>query len=532
MNKLVKLSLAAMASGLILTGCGNSKGLDEKKKDNTLTYTTVKDIGDMNPHVYGGSMSAEDMIYESLVENTKDGIKPLLAKSWDISKDGKTYTFHLRDDVKFHDGTQFDAEAVKKNIEAVQSNKELHSWLKVSTLIQDVKAIDKNTVEIKLSEEYQPALNEFAMPRPYVFVSPKDFKDGTTKNGVKAFDGTGPFKMGDHKKDESAEFVANKDYWGEKSKIEKVQAKVMPAGETAFLSMQKGETNFAFTDDRGTDSLDKSSIKQLTDKGDYKVYHSKPMHTKMIVANTGKKDSPISDKSVRQAVAHAVDRDKIAKDILNGEEKPATQLFAKNVSDIDFDVPTRKYDLEKAKKILDEAGWKEAGKDKVREKDGKALKLSIYYDNGSSNQKEEAEFLQSEFKKIGVALNLNGETSDKIAERRTSGDYDLLFNQTWGLLYDPQSTVSSFKAKNGYAAATSGIEDKNKLYENIDEVFKLQNDKKRSEKYKEILTQLEEESVFIPVSSGGMTVIAPKDLEGVRFTQSQYELPFNEMHYK
>lgn len=129
-------------------------------------------------------------------------------------------------------------------------------------------------------------------------------------------------------------------------------------------------------------------------------------------------------------------------------------------------------------------------------------------------------------------MNLNGETSDKIAERRTSGDYDLLFNQTWGLLYDPQSTVSSFKAKNGYAAATSGIEDKNKLYENIDEVFKLQNDKKRSEKYKEILTQLKEESVFIPVSSGGMTVIAPKDLEGVRFTQSQYELPFNEMHYK
>lgn len=96
MNKLVKLSLAAMASGLILMGCGNSKGLDEKKKDNTITYTTVKDIGDMNPHVYGGSMSAEDMIYESLVENTKDGIKPLLAKSWDISKDGKTYTFSFK----------------------------------------------------------------------------------------------------------------------------------------------------------------------------------------------------------------------------------------------------------------------------------------------------------------------------------------------------------------------------------------------------------------------------------------------------
>ncbi len=71
------------------------------------------------------------------------------------------------------------------------------------------------------------------------FVSPKDFKNGTTKDGVKKFDGTGPFKLGEHKKDESADFNKNDQYWGEKSKLNKVQAKVMPAGETAFLSMKK-----------------------------------------------------------------------------------------------------------------------------------------------------------------------------------------------------------------------------------------------------------------------------------------------------
>ncbi|MHC5804507.1 ABC transporter substrate-binding protein, partial [Streptococcus pyogenes] len=81
--------------------------------------------------------------YEPLVRNTKDGIKPLLAKKWDVSEDGKTYTFHLRDDVKFHDGTTFDADAVKKNIDAVQQNKKLHSWLKISTLIDNVKVKDK-----------------------------------------------------------------------------------------------------------------------------------------------------------------------------------------------------------------------------------------------------------------------------------------------------------------------------------------------------------------------------------------------------
>ncbi len=80
-------------TGLILTGCGGNKGLEEKKENKQLTYTTVKDIGDMNPHVYGGSMSAESMIYEPLVRNTKDGIKPLLAKKWDVFEDGKTYAF-------------------------------------------------------------------------------------------------------------------------------------------------------------------------------------------------------------------------------------------------------------------------------------------------------------------------------------------------------------------------------------------------------------------------------------------------------
>ncbi|WP_086045816.1 staphylopine-dependent metal ABC transporter substrate-binding lipoprotein CntA [Staphylococcus aureus] len=532
MRKLTKMSAMLLASGLILTGCGGNKGLEEKKENKQLTYTTVKDIGDMNPHVYGGSMSAESMIYEPLVRNTKDGIKPLLAKKWDVSEDGKTYTFHLRDDVKFHDGTPFDADAVKKNIDAVQENKKLHSWLKISTLIDNVKVKDKYTVELNLKEAYQPALAELAMPRPYVFVSPKDFKNGTTKDGVKKFDGTGPFKLGEHKKDESADFNKNDQYWGEKSKLNKVQAKVMPAGETAFLSMKKGETNFAFTDDRGTDSLDKDSLKQLKDTGDYQVKRSQPMNTKMLVVNSGKKDNAVSDKTVRQAIGHMVNRDKIAKEILDGQEKPATQLFAKNVTDINFDMPTRKYDLKKAESLLDEAGWKKGKDSDVRQKDGKNLEMAMYYDKGSSSQKEQAEYLQAEFKKMGIKLNINGETSDKIAERRTSGDYDLMFNQTWGLLYDPQSTIAAFKAKNGYESATSGIENKDKIYNSIDDAFKIQNGKERSDAYKNILKQIDDEGIFIPISHGSMTAVAPKDLEKVSFTQSQYELPFNEMQYK
>ena len=335
--------------------------------------------------------------------------------------------------------------------------------------------------------------------------------------------------MGQHNKDESAIFNKNNQYWGEKSKLNKVETKVKPAGETAFLSMKKGETNFAFTDDRGTDSLDKDSLNQLKDTGQYQVKRSQAMNTKMIVANSGKKDSAISDKQVRQALGHMVNREKIAKDILDKQEKPATQLFAKNVTDINFNLPTRHYDTKKAQELLDKAGWKLSKDRQVRQKDGKELNLTLYYDKGSSTQKEQGEYLEAEFKKIGVKLDINGETSDKIAERRTSGDYDLMFNQTWGLLYDPQSTMAAFKTKTGYESAISGIKNKAQLYKEIDSAFKIRNQQERSKAYQHILKQIDDESIFIPISHGRMTVAAPKDLQKVSFTQSQYELPFNEM---
>lgn len=107
-----------------------------------------------------------------------------------------------------------------------------------------------------------------------------------------------------------------------------------------------------------------------------------------------------------------------------------------------------------------------------------------------------------------------------------------MFNQTWGLLYDPQSTLAALKTKTGYESAMSGIKNKSKLYKDIDEAFKIQNSKDRSKAYQNILKQVDEEGIFIPISYGRMTVVAPKDLDKVSFTQSQYELPFNEMQYK
>lgn len=523
----------------ILVACSAEKSTSKKKEaadsaDNVkeLVYAASKDINDMNPHLYTGSMPAQGMVYESLVENTEDGIKPLLAESWEVSEDGKVYTFHLRKDVKFHDGESFNADAVKANIKAVQKNAEKHAWIKLSTKIESVNVINDYTVELVLSEAYYPTLVELSMTRPYVFLSPNDFKDGETKEGVNGFNGTGPYIITEHKTDVYATFEANEDYWGGAPKIKKITSKVLPAGETTFLALQKGEVNFVFTDDRGADSLDVEAMNQLVESGDYQLVRSKPMNTKMIVANSSNADNPVSETAVREAIWYSIDRKTITKDLLNGTETEAHTLFSPNVNYADVDLKKRGYDVEKAKKLLEDDGWKIKNGAEVRTKDNKKLSMKLYYDSNSSSQKTQAEFIQASVKEIGIQLEIIGEESTSIANRRSTGDYDLLFNQTWGLAYDPQSTIGAFTSDASYLHTTKGIENADDLYKKIEQVMVSTDEDIRKSLYADILTIVHNEAVFIPISNGSVTVVAPKNLNGISFKQTQFELPFELMTFK
>lgn len=539
-NKVVALALIGILLLSILTACsaetktsaskGNSG--EEKKTDEAIIYATSKDINDMNPHLYTGSMSAQGMVYESLIENTADGIKPLLAESWEISADGKVYTFNLRKDVTFHDGEPFNAEAVKKNIDVVNDNAEKHAWIKLSTKIQQVKVVDEFTVELSLSEPYYPTLVELSMTRPYVFLSPNDFVDGRTKDGVKGFNGTGPYRLTEHKTDQYATFEANENYWGGSPNVKKIISKVLPAGETTFLALKKGEINFAFTDDRGADSLDIEAMEGLEHSGDYVITRSEPMNTKMIVVNSSLASSPVHEKAVREAIWHAIDRKTITEDLLSGTETVATTLFSQNVNYANVPLTERNFDEEKAKELLEKSGWQFIESAEYRTKNGKELAFKLYYDSNSSSQKIQAEFIQSSLKGIGIRLDIVGEESTSIANRRATGDYELLFNQTWGLAYDPQSTIAAFTTPSSYLHTTSGIPQADELYEKIEQVMVSQDEETRTALYADIMTIVHDEAIFIPISNGSVTVIAPTNLRGLTFKQTQYELPFEQLYFE
>ena len=522
----VVLTVVVLTVVLLCSGCEH-KGQSED--ENTLIQASSHDINDINGHLYGAQM-AQGMVYETLVENTVNGPEPRLAESWNISDDGKIYTFYLRKNVTFQDGEPFNARAVKGNIDAVQRNKERHAWLALSSRIVSCDVVDDYTVKLVLSEAYYPALNELGYTRPYSMMSPKCFINGETKDGVNGYLGTGPYKLTDHVEDQYATFEANPDYWGGEPSIKEIIRKVLPTGQTTLLALQKKEVNFLVTE-TGGNMLDVQAIKDLEKTGNYQITQSDPVSTKILLVNTGNPDSPLADQPVREAVWYAIDRDSMANELLNGEELPAETLMSRSLPYCDIDL-ARSFDPEKARQILDAAGWKLENSSEYRTRNGETLKFNLCYFSAKAGQKAMSELIQSNLKAVGIQLELTGEENNACYDRRDAGNYDMLFDVTWGVPYEPHCTANILKPGGSYDDTTKGLADAEKLYQEVDDVLASTDETTRKELYAEIFTTVHEEANIIPLTYGRLTAISPNNLENVQFLQNQYEFPFKDMQFK
>ena len=512
------------AAGAENSAAASEAGSSEAKEE--LVFVNYRDIRDLNPHLYAGEMYAQEMLYETLVNITADGYEGCLAESWDISDDGKTYTFHIRDGVKFSDGEVCDANAIKANFDAIIENKDRHTWLEMMNLLVGVSAPDDKTFVIELSEPYYPLLTELGVTRPFAMISPKAMKDGSTKDGVNAYIGTGPYVLTDFVTDEYAVFEANENYWGEQPKIKKITVKVIPDNQTRILALEKGEIDMIF----GKNMIDADAINQYTGNDKFTVSLSDPTSTRQIVLNTTR--DVLADKEVRQALQHATNKQTISEGIFYGLEQPADTLFAKTVPYCDIDLEPYAYDVELAQSMLDEAGWV-VGSDKIREKDGQKLNIDLLYNSDSVTEKAIAEYIQSEYQKIGIALNIHGEEEQSYRDNMKAGNFDMVFNICWGTPYDPQSSLAAMRAPvYGDYAAQLGLEDKADIDQAITDILVSTDETKRQELYTFVLTRLHEDAVYIPLTYECNKAIYRSDLQGFHFTQTQYEVPFADFYFE
>ena len=530
-----KLLSAVLSGALALTclaGCGQTSdpgqttSSTEGEAKNELVFVNYRDIRDLNPHLYAGEMYAQSILYDTLVSITDDGYEGCLAESWTISEDGCVYTFNIRDNVYFSDGTLCDANAILANFNAIIENKERHTWLEMMNLLVGVSAPDSDTFVIELSEPYYPMLTELGCIRPFAMISPNCMIDGSTKDGVDGYIGTGPYVLTDFVTDEYAVFERNENYWGEAPAIEKITVKVIPDNQTRIMALEKGEIDLIF----GKNMLDADAISQYVDSDQFTVSLSEPTSTRHIVLNTT--HEILGDKAVRQALQHATNREAISEGIFYGLEQPADTLYATSVPYCDVDLEPYVYDTSIAEQMLDEAGWVMSSEG-IREKEGQKLELDLLYNSDSVTEKTIAEYLQSEYQKLGISLNIHGEEEQSYRDNMKAGNFDMVFNICWGMPYDPQSSLAAMRAPvYGDYAAQLGLEDKAEIDQAITDILTSTDETERQELYTFVLTHLHEDAVYIPLTYECNKALYTSELQGVHFGSDQYDVPFADMYFE
>ncbi|MBS8225342.1 ABC transporter substrate-binding protein [Vannielia litorea] len=278
-------------------------------------------------------------------------VAPGLAESWEVSDDGTEYTFKLREGVTFHDGTPFNAEAVKFNFDRMLN--EDHPYHNTGPFplafffssVEETTAVDDLTVQFKLSAPYAPFLSNLAYPTG-LMVSPAAVEAGGADFGRSPV-GTGPFKFVEWRANEAVVIDKYEDYWGE------------PAGAQAvvFRPIEDSNTRVAEMIAGGIDMMVEvppTALSQFEGDG-FNVVEQAGPHVWFLILNA--KEGPMADKKVRQAVNYAINKEAIVNDVLEGTAEvaagPTPPAFAWAYND---ELSPYPYDPEKAKELLAEAG--------------------------------------------------------------------------------------------------------------------------------------------------------------------------------
>jgi peptide/nickel transport system substrate-binding protein len=330
-------------------------------------------------------------IYETLVRMTADyQVEPLLATSWEFVAPN-TWRFKLRQGIKFHDGQPFNAEAVKVTLNRIAEA----GGGTVGVGPDSVKVVDDSTVEITPARPNMRLLQQIVHPT-YSVIAPGS--DPAAKPV-----GTGPFKFIEYVKGDHITVEGNPDYWGEKAKLSKITFRFIPDDNSRVLALKAGEVQLItnapreLTDElRGTQGL-----KVVTSKvGAYEALY---------VNIHGQEPYDLgADPAVREAIALAIDKNTIVKDVWRGNaEVNSTMIPVQILGSQASVVKGSAYNAEQAKQVLEQAGWRDTDGDGIREKVGRKLSLIMVVGFPTPEiHRPMPEIVQAQLKQVGVEVTL------------------------------------------------------------------------------------------------------------------------------
>lgn len=353
----------------------------------TVTYAAGADPDNLDPAnaESNPSEAVNRMMYENIAKfDPKLKIVPGLATKWEQSKDGFTWTFYLRKGVKFHDGTPFNAEAVKVFFERmIGPEKPSRAGLYVP-FVNSVEIVDDYTVKINLKTPFAFFLNNLAHSASGI-ISPTALKTYGKDISRRAV-GTGPFKFVEWVHGDHLTMVRNDDYWGGKAYLDKIVVKTVKEDSARVMMLQSGDAQLIVR-------IPSEDIPRLEKDPNIKLDSTETLRVLYIGINCSKK--PFTDVRVRQALNYAVDKEAIVKSLYQGRALVSAGIVPPLATGF-FSVKGYPYDPEKAKKLLAEAGYPKGFKAKLWSPQGRYPK-----------DFEMAQAVQQQLKKVGIDCTLD-----------------------------------------------------------------------------------------------------------------------------
>ena len=345
-KKFLALVLLMTLLGTVLSGCGDGSAAETQKSradTNELVVGIAQDLDDsLDPHktVKAGTREVMFNVFEGLMKPTPDGdLTPAIAEKYEVSEDRRTYTFHLREGVQFHNGETVTAEDVVYSIQRCAAATETGIvQVEAFSVIEDLKAVDERTVSITISEpsnEFISYMTTAVLPAGY---------DKQDTDPV----GTGPFKFVSRTAQDSVVLEKFNEYWGTPAQLDKVTLKIMENADSLMMSLQSGAIDLCA-------HLTSTQVAQL--EKDFNVAEGTMNLVQAMYLNNAV--APFDDVRVRQALCYAVDKQEIIDLAFDGYGSPIGSsmypAFGKYFDDSLTNYYTK--DVEKAKALLAEAGY-------------------------------------------------------------------------------------------------------------------------------------------------------------------------------
>lgn len=516
MRKVVKKLVTGLLVGTLtvglLSGCGNSKSKETKDTATkttadsmTIAVTSFADTLEPTEQYFSWVVTRYG-VGETLVKFDGNGeLTECLADSWEKSEDGLSWTFAIRENVKFSNGDDMTPEMVKASLERTFEK----SDRAVSFFEPESIEVDGQNVVITTKEPVATLPGSLADPL-FLIV------DTAVDDSTFAMEGpicTGPYVVESFDPTASCVVVRNENYWGGEVPMKKVELKCVDDQTTRSMALQSGEVQVAY-------NLKTENLVDFEGNDDFQIEELRSLRSTYAFQN---QNGPLKDKNLRRAVIMGLDRETYVNQLLDGGAT-AGKAPVPPTLDYGFNQLTDEnaYDVEGAKALLEEGGYKDIdGDGYVETPDGEKLDLEFVIYTSREELNVYAQAAQASLKDIGIKLSLNVVSYETLLDLRDSGKYDLLI---WNVLVANTGDPEKYLRENWYSTSSSntmGYSNK-KVDKYLDELLVEFDEEKRKELIIEIQQEIMNDAATIFFGYETTYLISSSKVSGLKLYPMDY----------